>query len=97
MYLGSDVDTDPTRREGINLFGGRLTSRGKGTYRRRPRGLRGWRPRYGHSFHGMRMTVPPEWPVSTMRWAFAACLSRKTWPMRAVISRLAIFSSTLRT
>jgi hypothetical protein len=35
----------------------------------------GGRPRYGHSSHGMRMTLPPEWPVSTMRRAFAASLS----------------------
>jgi hypothetical protein len=39
--LASDVDTDPARREGTKFCGGRLTSRGKGTYRGRPRGLRG--------------------------------------------------------
>jgi hypothetical protein len=29
----------------------------------------------------MRMTLPPEWPVSTMWWAFAASSSGRTWPM----------------
>src|SRR4029453_16090906 len=59
MYLASDVDTDPTRREGTNFCGGRLTSRGKGTYRGRPRGLRGGGPGTGIHLTGCGWPCPP--------------------------------------
>ena len=88
MSLGSDVDT-PARREGTSFcrLAARLTSRGKGTYRGRPRGLRGVAaPVPGPIISGMRMTLPAEWPVSTTRWAFAASLERGR-PLRPGVRR----------
>jgi hypothetical protein len=86
MYLGSDVDIDQTRREGTDSVevGSRPGGRGRTGAARE--GCVGWRPRYGHSSHGMRMTMPPEWPVSTMRWAFAESAERGR-PLRPGVRR----------
>jgi hypothetical protein len=74
MYLGSDVDTRQDATEPTSVEVGSRPGEGDVPGPARE-GCVGWRPRYGHSSHGMRMTLPPEWPVSMIRWAFAASLS----------------------